>query len=70
MKTIRLKFVTASGKEHSVSVNYARQGLDTEEGKAAVRKAADAIIEHQPFGMSLAGFNGAELIDRTVVEIV
>lgn len=70
MKTIRLKFITDAGKPFVFGLNYAAPSLETAEGKDLIQNAADTIIRHQPFSADLAGFNGADLIDRTVVEIL
>jgi len=70
MKTIRLKFTTSVGKPYGVSINYAKPSLDTEEGRKLVQNAAEAIMRHQPFIFELAGFKGAELIDRNVTTVL
>lgn len=70
MKTIRLKFTTDADKPYGVSLNYADPALKNDEGKVLIKKAAEAIMKHQPFGVTLARFNGAELIDRTVDELL
>lgn len=70
MKSIRLKFKTDAGKDFSFSMNYADPALLEEGGDAAVQAAADTIIAQQPFSSVLASFAGAELIDRTVVDIL
>ena len=70
MKTIKLKFITDGGKDFSVSMNYADPALLEEGGAALVQSAMDALIVQQPFGVTLAATDGAELIDRTVVDII
>ncbi len=70
MKTIKLKFITDGGKDFSVSMNYADPALLEEGGAALVQSAMDALIAQQPFGVTLAAADGAELIDRTVVEVI
>lgn len=70
MKTIKLKFVTDAGKPFNVSMNYADPALLEEGGAELVQSAMDAIILQQPFGVTLASADGAELIDRTVVDII
>lgn len=70
MKTIRMKFTTAVGKPYSFSLNYADPALDSAEGRMLVQDAADAIMRAQPFGVALAKFDGAELIDRTVTAVL
>ncbi|MEA4871536.1 MAG: DUF2922 domain-containing protein [Synergistaceae bacterium] len=70
MKTIKLKFITDAGKDFSVSMNYADPALLEEGGAALVQSAMDALIAQQPFGVTLAAADGAELIDRTVVDVI
>jgi hypothetical protein len=70
LKTIKLKFVTDAGKPFNVSMNYADPALLEEGGAELVQSAMDAIILQQPFGVTLASADGAELIDRTVVELI
>lgn len=70
MKTIKLKFITDAGKDFSVSMNYADPALLEEGGAAMVQSAMDALIVQQPFGVTLAAADGAELIDRTVVDVI
>ena len=70
MKTIKLKFITDGGKDFSVSMNYADPALLEEGGAALVQSAMDALIVQQPFGVTLAAADGAELIDRTVVDVI
>ena len=70
MKTIKLKFITDAGKDFSVSMNYADPALLEEGGAALVQSAMDALIVQQPFGVTLATSDGAEIIDRTVVDVI
>ena len=70
MKAVKLKFLTDAGKAFNVSMNYADPALEEEGGAALVQSAMDAIMAQQPFGVTLAAADGAELIDRTVVEII
>lgn len=70
MKTIRLKFASESGKTFSLSLNYADPALAAETGEELIQNAAAVILEHQPFGETLMGFSGAELVDRTVLQII
>jgi len=70
MKTIKLKFLTDTGKDFNVNMNYADPSLAEEGGAAKVQTAMDALIAQQPFGVTLASSEGAELIDRTVVDII
>lgn len=70
MKTIRLKFASESGKTFNVSLNYADPTLATAAGEELIQNAAAVILEHQPFGETLMDFSGAELVDRTVLQII
>lgn len=70
MKTVRIKFTTAAGKPYSVNLNYADPKLETEEGKAAVQTAIEAIMEHQPFNAVLVESRGADIVDRQVTEVI
>lgn len=70
MRTIRLKFASETGKTFNVNLNYADPALATEAGKELIKNAAAVILEHQPFGETLMGFSGAELVDRTVLQIM
>jgi len=51
-------------------MNYADPALAEEGGAALVQAAMDALMLQQPFGVTLASADGAELIDRTVVELI
>lgn len=70
MKTVKLKFLTDVGKSFSVSMNYADPALLEEEGAEAVQAAMDELIAKQPFAVTLVSAEGAELIDRTVVDLI
>ena len=70
MNTIKLKFLTDAGKPFSVSMNYADPALLEEGGDVEVEAAMDALIAQQPFGVTLASAEGAELIDRNVVYLI
>ena len=70
MRTIKLKFLTDTGKSLNVSLNYAADSLSAPGAADIVNSAMDAILAQQPFVQTLAAKNGAELIDRNVTEIV
>ena len=70
MKTIKLKFLTDAGKAFNVSMNYADPALLEEGGDVTIEAAMAALIAQQPFGVTLASADGAELIDRTVVDLI
>ena len=69
MKTVKLKFITETGKSFYVSMDYAAPSLTEPEGAAKVQTAADLILEKQPFAAVLLSCESAELIDRTSTEI-
>lgn len=70
MKTIRLKFASETGKTFNVNLNYADPALAAAAGEELIKNAADAILAHQPFSETLMDFSGAELVDRTVLQII
>ena len=65
MKTVKLKFITETGKSFYVSMDYAAPTLTEPEGAAKVQAAVDLILEQQPFAVVLESCETAELIDRT-----
>ena len=69
MKTVKLKFITETGKSFYVSMDYAAPTLVEPEGAAKVQAAVDLILEQQPFAVVLESCETAELIDRTSTEI-
>lgn len=69
MKTVKLKFITETGKSFYVSMDYAAPTLAEPEGVAKVQAAVDLILEQQPFAVVLESCETAELIDRTSTEI-
>lgn len=70
MKTIRLKFASETGKTFNLNLNYADPALAAATGEELIQNAAAVILRHQPFGETLTGFSGAELVDRTVLQII
>lgn len=70
MKTVKLKFITDTGKNLNISLNYAAEALSGAGAAELVNTAMDAILAQQPFVQTLASKNGAELIDRNVTSIV
>lgn len=70
MKTLRMKFKTDAGKDYTVRLNYADPALGEEGGKARVDAAAAEIIAKQPFTATIASYGGADLVERTVTEIL
>ena len=66
MKTFRMKFLTELGKTFVVSLNYAKETISAAEAEAAM----DAVIDNDIFDQALVSIAGAELVDRTVTEIL
>ena len=66
MKTLRMKFATDLGKTFIVSLGYAKDSLSA----AEVETAMDAVIDGDIFATPLLSVAGAELVDRTVTDIL
>ena len=66
MKTFRMKFLTDLGKTFVVSLNYAKETISAAEAEAAM----DAVIDNDIFDQALVSIAGAELVDRTVTEVL
>ena len=66
MKTFRMQFLTDLGKTFVVSLNYAKESISAAEAEAAM----DAVIDNDIFDQVLVSIAGAELVDRTVTEIL
>ena len=69
MKTVKMKFITETGKSFYISMDYVAPTLAEPEGAAKVQAAVDLILEQQPFAVTLVSCETAELIDRTSTEI-
>jgi hypothetical protein len=66
VKTLRLKFGTADGKNRTLSLRYAREDVtDTE-----VKEAMQSLIDNNIFVKGLAAILGAELVETTVTPII
>ena len=61
-----MKFLTDLGKTFVVSLNYAKESISAAEAEAAM----DAVIDGDIFDQVLVSIAGAELVDRTVTEIL
>ena len=70
MRTLKLKFLTDANESFAVSINYADPELARETRKTAALAAQNALIAAQPFDVVLASANGAEIIDRTVTDLI
>jgi hypothetical protein len=66
MKTLRMSFTNEDGKKTTLSVNYAKEGLTS----AEVQTAMTAVLALPVFTPGLVASAGADLVDRTVTEIV
>lgn len=66
MKTFRMKYLTDLGKTFVVSLNYAKESISAAEAEAAM----EAVIDGDIFDQALVSIAGAELVDRTVTEIL
>jgi len=69
-KSVKLKFRTDAGKDYSLTMAYADPALAETGGAAKVQAALDAVIAQQPFTVTIASSRGAELIDRTVTDLI
>jgi len=66
MKTLRLIFANEDGKKTTLSINYAKDGVTQTEVQTAMTTLAGLPI----FSPDLTAVSGAELVDRTVTEII
>jgi hypothetical protein len=66
MKTVRMRFGTADGATMSLSLGYAKDTLT----EAEVRTAMQAVIDNPIFVTAPATVKSAELVDRTVTELI
>lgn len=66
MKTLRMKFATDLGNTYTLSMSYAKDGLTADEVEAAMQVLMDGDIFDAPFD----GIVGAEVVDRTVTELL
>lgn len=66
MKSIRMVFTTPTEKTYSLTLRYAKDGLT----EPQVRTAMQAVIDGGILTTGLTGIEGAEIIDRTVTDII
>lgn len=66
MKTVRMRFGTANGETVSLSLGYAKDSLT----EAEVRTAMQAVIDNPIFVTAPASIRSAELVDRTVTDLI
>lgn len=65
MLTLRMQFGTGTDKDFLVSIPNVKTGLT----QAAVEAAMDTLIAQDIFTTALATKAGAEIVDRTSVEL-
>lgn len=63
--TLRMKFVTDLGKEATISVGYCKTDLTAE----TVQEAMDSLIAGSVFAVALSSKAGADIVERTVIEL-
>lgn len=66
MKTLRMVFGTSDNDKMTISLNYAKEGLTSEE----VRTAMQAVIDHSVFVDDINSVAGASMTDRIVTELI
>ncbi len=66
MKTVKMTFGRVDGSKTSLSLRYAKDDLN----EAQVRGAMQAVIDNEVFVPAVVSIVGAELIDRTVSDII
>lgn len=66
-RTIRLKFLTDTGKNYTISLNCASAKLAGAEGAALVKSVMEKILEYDVFTVKLVGVVSAELVERRVI---
>ena len=65
MLTLRMEFSTGEGKNFLVSVPQVKAGLT----QTAVEAAMNSLVTANVFTTTLTGLVGAEVVDRTSVEL-
>lgn len=66
MKTVKMIFGKADGTKASLSLRYAKDDLT----EAQIRSAMQAVIDNDALTAGVVSIVGAELIDRTVTDII
>ena len=66
MKTVKMTFGRVDGTKASLSLRYAKDDLT----EAQVRSAMQAVIDNDALTAGVVSIVGAELIDRTVTDII
>ncbi len=66
MKTLRMQFGTAEGGRWQLSLNYPREDLNAADVEAAMQE----LIDSNAFVEGLVGILAADIVDRTVTELI
>ena len=66
MKTARLFFSKADGSKVTISLKNAKSDLTEEQATTAMQ----AVIDNPIFAPNVTAIVGAEIVDRTVTEII
>lgn len=69
MRSVRLKFITESDKPYSISLKYAAGDLASAQGAERIKRAMDALVNGSVIATTLKEAAGAELIERTMLEL-
>ena len=68
-RKLKMKFKTVGGDDLNVILNHAKDGLKDGEGASLVRNAMDEVLTDQPMKATIAGKNGAEVIETTTTDV-
>ena len=68
-RKLKMKFKTVSGDDLNIILNYAKDNLKDGDGAALVRAAMDEVLTDQPMNVSIAGKNGAQIIETTTTDV-
>ena len=68
-RKLKMKFKTVSGDDLNIILNYAKDKLKDGDGAALVRAAMDEVLTDQPMNVSIAGKNGAQIIETTTTDV-
>ncbi len=66
MKTLRMYFGTGDGDRWQLSLNYPREGLTA----AEVESAMQSLISSGAFVSGIVDVLAADIVDRTVTELI
>ena len=68
-RKLKMKFKTVDGEDLNIILNYAKDNLKDGDGAALVRAAMDEVLTDQPMNVSIAGKNGAQIIETTTTDV-